>query len=154
MFEKKTIRGFLKELASKKPVPGGGSAAALSGAMAAALVSMVAKVSGEENIAEKSEKFMGVLAGLVSRDAEAFERVIRERSSQESLKEATEIPMQTAEYACQVLKLAEVLLKSCSPIVITDLKVAIKLAETAAEGALLNAKANLNSISQIQARLH
>lgn len=138
-----TIKKFLEELSSKKPAPGGGSAAALAGAMAAALVSMAAKLSGDRKTAVKAGRLMKVLVELISRDAESFKRVIEEKYSQAALKEATEIPLQTAKYSYEVLKLAEVLLENCNPNVITDIGAVAKMAEAAVRGALLNVKVNL-----------
>ncbi len=145
--ERLTIKGFFKRLASKKSTPGGGSVAALSGAMAAGLVSKAAKISKQKEIAEKSERFMSVLVTLISRDAEAFEKILKkEPSIEEALKYAAEIPLQTAKYSYEILKLAETLAKNCNPKVITDVGMAVKLAEAAVEGALLNVKINLASI--------
>ena len=138
MLKRKTVKGFLEELSSGKPAPGGGSAAALSGAAAAGLVAMAAKLSKQKEIAEKSEKLMKLLMDLIDKDAEAFKWG--------DLKEATEIPLQTARYSYEVLKLAEVLLESCNPKVLSDVGVAAKMAESAVEGALLNVRVNLISI--------
>ena len=76
MLKDLTIEEFLKELASKKPAPGGGSVAALAGALAASLVSKAAMISGDEKIAEKAERLGKVLLKLVDEDAEAFQRVM------------------------------------------------------------------------------
>lgn len=143
------VKEFLKRLSSEKPTPGGGSAAALSGAVAAGLVSMAAKISGNQKIAEKSERFMKVLTGLIDKDAKAFEKVMKAKGKnrEKALKYATEVPLQTARYSYEILKLAEALLKDCKPGVITDLGVAAKMAEAVVEGALLNVKVNLVSIN-------
>lgn len=161
MARKITIERFLKELSSEKPTPGGGSAAALSGAIAAGLLTMAAKISGNKKIAEKSERFKKVLTKLIDEDAGAYEEVVlahklskgtkeekehRKQEIEEALKRATEIPLQTARYGYEVMKLAEALAKSCNIEVMSDVGVAVKLAEAAVEGALLNVKVNLDSI--------
>lgn len=161
MFCKVTIKGFLKKLSSKNPVPGGGSAAALAGAQAAGLVAMAAKFSKDKKIAKKAERLMKVLMSLITKDAEAFEKVMeahhlskvtekekekREKEIEKALKYAAEIPLQTARYSYEVLKLAEFLLKDCNPSVITDLGIAALMAQAAVEGAILNVKVNLASI--------
>lgn len=146
MIEKKTIREFLRELASKKPTPGGGSAAALSGAVAAGLLSMAAKFSEDKKTAKRSERLMKVLMGLIEEDAKAFEKVMETKGEEKALKRAAEVPLQTARYGYEILKLAEGLVKNCNPNVITDIGVAAKMAEAAVEGALLNVKVNLASI--------
>ena len=138
MLQEVTLKGFLEELAARKPVPGGGSVSALSGALAAGLVSMAAEFSRDKKVAEKARRLGKVLLKLVDKDAEAF--------AAGDLKEATEIPLQTARYAYEVLELAEVLLQNCNPRLITDIGVAAKMAEASVEGALLNVKVNLMSL--------
>jgi len=138
MLQDTTVRDFLEKLASRKPVPGGGSVSALSGALAAGLVSMAAAFSQDTTTADKSARLGSVLLSLVDKDAEAF--------AAGDLKEATEIPLQTARYAYEVLNMAGVLLQDCNPRLITDIGVAAKMAEAAVEGALLNVTVNLMSI--------
>ena len=142
MLQDLTIRDFLKELASKKPVPGGGSASALAGAVAAGLIAMSAKYADDPATAEKAEKLKNVLADLADEDAKAFKRVVKEKFSRDALKEAIEVPLQTARYSYEVLKLASLILhKSCSAG--CDVKVAELMAKTAIEGAILNAEDNI-----------
>ena len=138
MLQELTIEEFLEELAARKPTPGGGSVAALSGALSAGLVSMAAEFSRNKDISEESRGLMNTLTRLVDKDAKAF--------AGGDLREATEVPLQTARYSYAVLKLAEALLESCNPNVITDIGVAAKMAESAIKGALLNVKVNLVSI--------
>lgn len=132
------MKKFLRELASRKPTPGGGSVAALAGALSAGLISMAAKFSGNKKISEKSIRLMNVLMELIDKDAEAF--------AGGNLREAAEVPLQTARYGYEVLELAEALFENCNPKVITDIGVAAKMAESAVESALLNVKINLASI--------
>ena len=138
MLQELTIEEFLEELAARKPTPGGGSVAALSGAVSAGLVSMAAKFSRSKDISEQARALMGTLTNLIDRDAEAF--------ASRDLKEATQVPLQTAKHSYAVLKLAGALLKTCNPKVITDIGVAAKMAESAIKGAMLNVKVNLASI--------
>jgi len=81
---------------------------------------------------------MNTLTQLVDRDAEAF--------AARDLREATRVPMQTAKHSYAVLKLADALLETCNPKVITDIGVAAKMAESAVKGAMLNVEVNLVSI--------
>ena len=138
MLHELTLKGFLDELAARRPVPGGGSVSALAGALAAGLVSMAAEFSRDASTAENARRFGVVLMNLVDRDAEAF--------AGGDMKEATEVPLQTARYAHEVLKTAAGLLQDCNPRIVTDIGVAVKLAEAAIEGALLNVQVNLASI--------
>ena len=81
---------------------------------------------------------MNTLTDLIDRDAEAF--------ASGDLREATRVPLKTAKHSYSVLKLAGALLETCSPKVITDIGVAVKMAEGAVKGAMLNVKVNLASI--------
>jgi len=138
MLKELTIEEFLEEVAARKPVPGGGSVAALSGALAAALVSMAAQFSRNEGFSERARTLMSTLTQLIDRDAEAF--------ASRDLKEATRVPLQTAKHGYAVLKLADALMENCNPRVITDIGVAAKMAEAAVEGAMMNVEVNLASI--------
>jgi formiminotetrahydrofolate cyclodeaminase len=138
MLQKLTIEEFLEELAARQPTPGGGSVAALSGALAAGLVSMAAEFSGSKGSSKEARSLMNALTDLVDRDAKAF--------ASRDLREATQVPLQTARHSYAVLKLAGALLETCNPKVITDIGVAAKMAESAVKGAILNVEVNLASI--------
>jgi formiminotetrahydrofolate cyclodeaminase len=138
MLRQLTIEEFLEELAARKPTPGGGSVAALSGAVSAALVSMAAQFSGNKDVSGQARALMNTLTDLVDRDAQAF--------ASRDLREATRVPLQTAKLSYAILKLAAALLETCNPRVITDIGVAAKMAESAVKGAILNVEVNLASI--------
>jgi formiminotetrahydrofolate cyclodeaminase len=138
MLQELTVKEFLEELATRKPTPGGGSVAALAGALAAGLVCMAAEFSGNKDVSRQARTLMNTLTQLVDRDAEAF--------ASRDLKEATRVPLQTAKHSYALLKLAGALLDACNPRVITDIGVAAKMAEAAVKGAILNVKVNLASI--------
>ena len=145
MLQELTIEEFLGELAAKQPTPGGGSAAALSGALAAGLVSMAAEFSRNKDISKQAQALMNTLTDLIDRDAEAFDS--------RDLKEAAQVPLKTAKYSYSVLNLAGALLETCNPRVLTDIGVAAKMAEGAVKGAMLNVKVNLASIGDEDYRL-
>jgi len=138
MLQELTIQEFLEELAARKPTPGGGSVAALSGALSAGLVSMAAAFSRNQDFCEQARTLMKTLTHLVDRDAKAF--------TSRDLREATRVPLQTAKHSYDVLKLAGDLLETCNPKVITDIGVAAKMAESAVKGAMLNVEVNLASL--------
>ena len=139
MLQQLTIEQFLEELAARKATPGGGSAAALSGALSAGLVSMAAEFSTSKDISREARGLMNVLTGLVDKDAQAF--------AGGDLREAAQVPLHTARYSHRVLELADALLEGCNPNLIADIGVAARMAEAAIEGALLNVKVNLISIN-------
>lgn len=173
-----TVREFLSALASDAPAPGGGSAAALAGALAAALTAMVA------NLTRGKEKFAGVeakmsaladqaaelrdgLAQLVEEDTAAFNRVMaalrqpkdtpeakaaREAAIQAALAAAAEVPLRTAEAAVSVLGLAQEAATYGNPAAASDAGVAALLARAAVEGAALNVDINLASLKDPERR--
>jgi methenyltetrahydrofolate cyclohydrolase len=127
-----SIDRFLDRLASADPTPGGGSAAAIMGAMGAALVSMVCNVSfgkkGYEaaepelrNILARSEELRSRLAAMVAEDVAAFDSLMaayklpksseeekshRAETIQSSLKHATHVPLECARACSEVVLLA------------------------------------------------
>lgn len=153
LFDQK-IKQFLEELASKKPAPGGGSASALAGAMAAALVHKVAlltigrekyKMVEEEfkRLKKQTSKLEGELIRLADEDTKAFMEVIRTKSSQGAIKTAAEIPLETAEKSLDVLKLAVYASECGNQNLRSDAFCAIELATAAVYGALENVRVNL-----------
>jgi len=167
-----SLSEFIERLASDSPAPGGGSAAALAGALATALVEMVANLTlGREEYAEAQTEMKAVksaaasirseLMELVDRDTRAFQAVMaamrlprgtedekntRKAAIREATKEASQVPLRVAELACEVLALARVAAQKGNPNAVTDAGVAGWLALAAAEGAGLNVKINLPGI--------
>lgn len=163
---------FVDTLASDIPAPGGGSAAALTGALSAALIEMVANLTiGRDEYAGSQVEMKAVLnatepirrelTDLVDRDTRAFKAVMaamrlprateeekntRRVSMQEAVKEATQVPLRVTELACELLALARVVAEKGNPNAVTDAGVAGRLALAAAEGAGLNVEINLPSI--------
>lgn len=167
-----TVTQFLEQTASKAPVPGGGSIAALNGAIAASLVEMVANLTlgrkGFDPVAER----MGILVETarncrqsmldnVDQDAAAFDRVMqafkmpkdteaqqqqRTAAVQEAFKHAARIPLTVAEQALKLLELAVEVVDSGNKNAVTDGAVGVLTARTAVLGALYNVRINLQSI--------
>jgi glutamate formiminotransferase/formiminotetrahydrofolate cyclodeaminase len=163
---------FLDELASDSPAPGGGSAAAYSGAMAASLVAMVARLTlGKKKYAEfegrmrdiiaEADKLRNELQAAVQEDAEAFKQVMeafrlpKESDAEKAARtiaieqatiHAAEVPLQTARLACRVLELAVEIAQNGNTSAITDAGTAGALAQTAIHAAGLNVKINANSL--------
>ena len=168
----KTVTEFLDALASSAPAPGGGSVAALSGAMGAALVSMVCNLTlGKKRYAgvqadiqallEQSEALRHELAGLLQADVEAFtgvsqaykmprgtaeEKAARSAAIQEALKLATMPPIKVAEACVQVLALCTPAAEKGNRQAVSDAGVAALMAEAGLRSAALNVLINLNSI--------
>lgn len=144
---------FLKDLSSKKPAPGGGSASALAGAMAAALVNKVCvltvskeKYRGVEKefkqLSKQAIKLQSELFKLADKDTKAFMKV-KTKGSQEAFKKAAEVPLETAQRSLAILKMAVYASEYGNQNLRSDAFCAIELATAAIYGALENVRANL-----------
>jgi formiminotetrahydrofolate cyclodeaminase len=164
-----SVARFTQGLATRDPVPGGGSAAAVVGSIAAALVAMVVELSlgrpelaGHERelrrIGEAAASQRRSLLDLAERDAAAYAAVIAarrlgrateaERSARgaaiaAATRDATRVPLETAESAAEVLELATQVAPLGNPNAVSDAGVAAHLAAAAVRGALLNVRINL-----------
>ena len=160
---------FLTALASSAPAPGGGGGAAMAGALAAALASMVANLTiGKEKFAqqepevkallEEAEEVRQRLLGLVEDDAAVFnsfmscyklpkateeEKAARAAAIRSAAKEAAEVPLAIARASYKVLTLAERLVRIGNPGVITDGACSALLARAALRCAEYNVRINL-----------
>ncbi|MEN6520350.1 MAG: glutamate formimidoyltransferase [Armatimonadota bacterium] len=164
---------FIDEVASKSPAPGGGSVSALAGALAAALSSMVCRLTvGRKKYADVSEELAEALrqtersrsklTSAIEADAKAFDAVmaamklpkdtpeeieLRKKALQDAYKGATEVPL-------SVMAEVRALLDCLKPIAAkgnvnsaSDAGVGALMARAACEGANLNVEINLPSIS-------
>ncbi len=167
-----SIKAFLTETASKSPVPGGGSVAALSAALAASLAEMVANLSvgrkGFENsqaemeaLQERAQALRVQLAEYIQWDADAYHQVMaahglpggspeekqrRSKAIQAGLKQAARVPLEVAVHSLEILELAQTAVTQGNPNAVTDAAVGTMLARTAGLAALYNVKINLSSI--------
>ncbi len=172
MYIDEPMRNFMDALASKAPTPGGGSAAALAGALGAALVSMVSNLTlGKEAYREvqpqieklllDSEKLRREMQDLMQQDTEAFgalsevykmpkstdvEKATRTARMQESLKKACQVPLDIGMKSLEVAHLAQKAADIGSTAVVSDAGVAVLMASACARSAALNVKININSI--------
>jgi formiminotetrahydrofolate cyclodeaminase len=168
----KPVTTFLDELASNAPAPGGGSVAALSGALGAALVSMVCNLTvdkkGYEAVQEdiqdllaQSENLRKELADLLEDDVAAYtaysqaakmprgtdeEKAERAEAMQAALKNATEVPLRIAEAAVKVMDLCMPAAEKGNKWAVSDAGVAVLMAEAALRSAALNVLINLGSL--------
>jgi formiminotetrahydrofolate cyclodeaminase len=173
LFLGKPLNQFLDELASNAPVPGGGSTAALTGALAAALVSMVGNLTvGKKRYAgveedvrallDQSESLRRRLSDLLEADTQVYgslskayrlprateqEKAVRTAAVQGALKEAEGVPMRIAEACVEVLDLCVPMAEMGSRLAVSDAGVAALLAEAGLRSAALNVLINLAYIS-------
>ncbi len=172
MITQRPLETFLDELASGAPTPGGGSAAAIMGAMGAALVSMVCNVTigkkGHEavesemkSVRDESEKLRLRLTALVAEDVAAFDALMaayrlpksseddksrRSAAIQSSLRAATDTPLACARACAEVVALSRRAGEKGYAGVISDAGVGVLAANTALRSAALNVYINAPSL--------
>ncbi len=170
---RKSLNAFLDELASSSPAPGGGSVAALSGALGAALTSMVCNLTvGKKKYADVEDELKNVLVQsehlreqfteLIERDTVAFNKVmeafalpketepqkaLRAAAIREATKEATLVPLEVMKHCIDALALAQTVAAKGNANSVTDAGVSALMLHAAVEGAGLNVRTNLNALN-------
>jgi glutamate formiminotransferase/formiminotetrahydrofolate cyclodeaminase len=171
-FAKLTVEDFLAAIGADTPTPGGGTAAAVAGAMGASLAEMVARLTlSKEKYAASHDAVRPILeAGTLAReefltlareDSEAYDAVVaarrlpKETDEQKTARQhaialanrrAAEVPMRTARAAARLLAALPELAEKGNPNAASDVGAAALLLDACAEGALLNVGINLSGI--------
>ncbi|HSB89357.1 MAG TPA: glutamate formimidoyltransferase [Anaerolineales bacterium] len=169
--------GLLERLSQATPSPGGGSAAAFAGAMAAALVGMVARLTvGKKKYAEVEPRMIAIadeadrlrvsLQSAVEDDARAFDKVMeatrlpKETEAQSALRRerieqathhAAEVPLRTAEVAAHILELAAEVARLGNVNALSDSASAALLAVACFQAASLNVRVNAQAVADREA---
>lgn len=172
MLAELTVKEFLDKVAGSDPVPGGGSVAALNGAVASALTAMVVGLTIGKKGYEEHEELMKHISRLsirqqevfveyIDRDSEAYDHVFgcfklpkstdeekaaRSAAIQEATRFAALVPMQVARNACELMEIIADVARLGNQNAITDACVAMMAARSAVLGALLNVRINLGSL--------
>ena len=167
-----SINEFAKIVASESPVPGGGSIAALCGALSAALSEMVANLTvGKKKYAECKEEMTEIineasllrekLLNYIEEDSLAYnkvveayklpkeseeEKVFRILKIEEGLKIAASVPLKVAETSFEIFPLVEAVVERGNKSSVTDALVGAMMARTGVLSAVLNIRINLDSI--------
>lgn len=175
MLVKQTVEQFLDELASNSPAPGGGSVAALAGALGAALTSMVSRLtigkkkyadveSEIKKILDESERLRQRFTKLIDDDTLAFNKVmeayglpkdtddqkaLRSAAIQEATKEAALVPLEVMKHVIDALALAKVVAERGNANSVSDAGVSALMLHAACESAALNVQINLQSINDV-----
>ncbi len=175
MLEKRTEE-FLEELASDSPAPGGGSVAALCGALGAALVAMVCRLTVDKpkyadvsdelrQVMDRADGLRRTFAQLVERDTEAFQAVMsafrlpkasddekaaRSAAIQEATRGATEVPLEVHNLTVELMNLASRAAHQGNVNSISDAGVAAEMARAAARSAAMNVQINLGSLKDLE----
>ena len=172
-FSDKSCSEFVEVLASKAPVPGGGGASAMVGALATALGNMVGSLTvGKKKYAAVEEEMWALkdrcdrlqkdFLHLVERDAEVFEPLARAYSMPKNteeekaekarvmeivLRDACSVPMEIMEKCCEAIDIIAVFAEKGSVIAISDAGVGAAFAKAALQGASLNVYINTKSMA-------
>ena len=172
-----SVGELLQRLGSSEPAPGGGAAAALAGALGAALVQMTASLTigrpryadvedQAQRIARRTAELRQRLARLGEADAEAFhtvstayrlpraddaQKATRSEAIQSALRLAAEVPLETARISAEVVDVAEEATPVLNQAVVSDVLVGALLAQAALHGAAINVEINLGSMTDAAA---
>lgn len=172
MIKENEIQVFLGELSSKAPVPGGGGASALAGAMGTALGQMVANLTiGKKKYADWEDEIKALLERmkalqswflvLADRDAEVFaplaqcyslpisteeEKAYKEKVMEERLLEASLVPVDIMERSMEMLEILEILAEKGSRLAVSDVGVGVQFIRTALLGGVMNVYINTKSM--------
>ena len=159
-----TVSDFIKDLSSKDPVPGGGGASALIGAIGVALCSMVANLTfGKKKYAEyqadidmiisRTSVSIAKLLSLIEKDAEVFEPLSaaygipkddpnRDEILENALVTACSVPMEILKEVANIIDVIEQLAIKGSKLAVSDIGVAASACRAAIEGAIMNVYIN------------
>ena len=168
-----SCRAFVEVLASKAPVPGGGGASALVGAVGMALGNMVGNLTvGKKKYAavegrilelqEQATRLQRELLDLVAEDARVFEplskaygmpketpeqQAEKARVMEAALKDACEVPYRIMEKCCEAIRLHQEFAEKGSAIAISDVGVGVACCKAALLGASLNVFINTKAMA-------
>ncbi len=166
------LTDFIDEVSRESPAPGGGSIAALAGALGASLSSMVSNLTANKrgsdavdkilnDAAEECQQIKKALVKAIDEDTDAFnafmdakrlpnktaeEKKAREDAMQAGLKQAVMVPLNTAKQSFRALEIAEVVAKNGNPNSVTDVGVGAQSAYTGVLGGIYNVLINLKDI--------
>ena len=158
-FKEKTLQEYLDQLSRREPVPGGGSAAALTGAMAVGLISMVTNYSMgrkantpaiEKRLAKilaQSEPIRLRLLELTSLDSEAYlkisaARTLDKKAQKQAAKEAKAVPQEICKLCYKAVQLTPYLADKGNPYLLSDVEVALELLMSAFSSARIMVRVN------------
>lgn len=176
MLTEQRMTQFLDELSSNSPAPGGGSVAALAGALGSALTTMVCSLTvGKKKyeaveaelrkISEQSDILRARFTELIDKDTDAFTKVVeatnlpKENDQQKALrsaaiqaatKEAALLPLTVMRHCIDALALTKIVAEKGNPNAISDAGVSALMLQAACDGAALNVRINLATIKDVE----
>ena len=170
-----SVRRFVEQVASAEPVPGGGSVAAVAGALGAALGQMAIRITKDKkdylkhadrysDALDRLAPYTATLLELIDADCDAYGQVLaayklpkdsreREKAIQDGLIRATEIPSRTANCAAEALRVLEQLRPIIHKNVASDFQVGTQMLRSCVMGAVANMRTNLINVKDSEIRL-
>jgi len=168
------VNAFLDRVASDSATPGGGSVAALAGALSAALCAMVARLTvgrekyrevwkEMERVRDRADRLGSDLRELVEEDTEAYnlvmaayrlpkdgeeQKAIRRQAIEEANKQAALVPLETLRKLAELVDLVAEVVDKGNPNGLTDVGVAAQLIRAAATGAAYNVRINVSGMAE------
>lgn len=175
-FAEKSCKDFVSVLASKEPVPGGGGACALVGAVGTALGNMVGSLTlGKKKYADvqndivelkaKADALQEQLLALVAKDAQVFEPLSRaygmpkntpeeqaekDKVMEKALRECSDVPLAIMQACCKAIDLHRDFAQKGTAIAISDVGVGVAFCKAALQGASLNVFINTKAMKDRQ----
>lgn len=169
-----SVPDFTEKVAASTPTPGGGSVAAVAGALASALATMVAQLTigkakyaahdaAMRDVKDRGEPLRRELLELADADTKAYDNfmnarrlsqrtpeevALREAAMRDAAREAARVPLRTAESCVSALELALVVATNGNVNAVSDAGVAAWLARSGVEGGVLNVRINLGSLPE------
>lgn len=176
MYLDKPLHDYLDDLASEQSTPGGGSAAALSGALGAGLASMVARLTvgkaGYEDVQpeiaaliQQAEQLRARFQQLMQEDIDAYgrlsacfkmprgsaeERAARTKAIQERLDDAALVPLEVAEHAAELVQYCRRIAEIGNTSVLSDIATGAALASSSGAGAAWMVRVNLKAMKDLE----
>jgi formiminotetrahydrofolate cyclodeaminase len=145
---KQPLDSFLADVAEATPAPGGGSSAAVTAALAAALVEMAARIGSVGDVAEQASQLRARALRLAEEELTSYAPVLEARTPEErsaALGAASEPPAHVAETAAEIAELGARVAESSSPAVRGDALTGVVLAEAATAAAARLVEINVGS---------
>lgn len=153
-----TVKSFCDILSKKTPVPGGGCASALVGALGVGLISMAIHYSlgkGKsrqvearlKSILKKVERIRKQLIQLIDLDAQAYWKVVQTRKiggsqKERALEEATKVPWKVSQLCYEAVKLTPEVVEFGNPLLLSDMEAAIEMLWASYQAAIANVRIN------------
>ena len=173
MFTDLTLKDFIKKTSSSDPTPGGGAVSAISATLGIALILMAFRISFSKtekpdellNFEDREEALLNKLSNLADEDSKVYdlvmkaykmsketeeEKKMRSEKIQDSLKIASDIPMEIAKTCHDAIELSKTFEQHCKKSCFSDFEAGNYMLETAIKCVLLNVKINITMIKDVE----